>query len=165
MFFDEGRFGLKPVLGRGWYLRGVRPVQAVRPRYQNFYLYSAVNPMTGEELSIWLQWVGTDMMNIYLAYLRQAIKAEKILLVLDCAGWHRSKDLVIPTGIELIYLPPYSPELNPVERLWMWLRRHVCRNRIFDALDEIEDALSAAWIRLTAELLKSLCSCSYISCH
>jgi len=121
--------------------------------------------MTGEELSIWLQWVGTDMMNIYLAYLRQAIKAEKILLVLDCAGWHRSKDLVIPTGIELIYLPPYSPELNPVERLWMWLRRHVCRNRIFDALDEIEDALSAAWIRLTAELLKSLCSCSYISCH
>ncbi len=162
MFFDEGRFGLKPVLGRAWYPKEIQPIQMVMPRYLNFYLYSAVNPMTGEEFTLFIPWVNTEMMNLYLAHLRCAIKKRKILLVWDQAGWHRSKDLVVPEGIEIIPLPPYSPELNPAEKLWWWLRLHVCRNRFYAELEEIQNELGRAWERLTPEVLKTLCGCKYL---
>lgn len=162
MFFDEGRFGLKPILGRAWFPKGVRPIQVIHPRYLNFYLYSAVNPLTGEEFTLFIPWVNTEMMNLYLQQLRLGIKKRKILLVMDRAGWHCSKDLVLPEGIEIVHLPPYSPELNPVEKLWWWLRLYVCRNRLYTELEEIEDELGNAWLRLTTEVLKSLCGCKYL---
>lgn len=102
------------------------------------------------------------MMSTYLAHFRAAFPASRILLVMDQAGWHKAKDLVIPEGITLIYLPPYSPELNPIERLWRWLRLHVCRNRLFRSLDELEAALFAVWKNFTHQFLRQLCACSYL---
>ena len=68
----------------------------------------------------------------------------------------------LPAGVHLIALPPYSPELNPVERLWRWLRQHVCRNRIFGSLEELMDALTVEFQRLSRLTLASLCACSYL---
>jgi len=162
-FFDEGRFGTKPVLGRMYGRRGVRLIRRVCPGYKNFYVYSAVSPVDGESFHLCLPWVNTDMMSLYLDELSKANVDCEVSLILDCAGWHVSKDLVVPENIRLLFLPPYSPELNPVERLWQWLRRHVCRNRLFPDLDELETTLARKLRETPKALLASLCKCSYIA--
>ncbi|MDQ7832770.1 MAG: IS630 family transposase [Desulfovibrionaceae bacterium] len=161
-FFDEGRFGFKPVTGRRWARKGVRPMTVVRPGYQNFYVYSAISPCTGEDVSLFLPWVNTSMMNLFLAYLSQSLGARRCFLVMDQAGWHVSVDLKIPVNIELVFLPPYSPELNPVERLWQWLKRHSLRNRCHENLEAIMDAVQDCLQGATPAFLKSLCRCGYL---
>ena len=161
-FFDEGRFGLMPVVGKCWSRKGARPVTIVRPGYENFYVYSAVNPASGEDVSLFLPWINTEMMNIFLETLGAALGDRKCLLVLDQAGWHNSKDLQIPKNIKLIFLPPYSPELNPVERLWQWLKRHSLRNRYYQNLEKVMDAVQICMQGATASFLKSLCQCNYL---
>jgi len=162
VFFDEGRFGLKATVGRCWARRGMVPKVVVRPGYLNFYLFSAVEPQTGEDFTLFLPEVNTEMMNLYLAQLAMAYPEEPVVLVLDQAGWHRSAKLRVPPTIHLEYLPAYSPELNPVERLWRWLRRHVCRNRIFESLEELMAALETEYRRLSPPILASLCACGYL---
>jgi len=134
----------------------------VRPGYKNFYLFAAINPSTGEEFTLQLPTVDTEMMGLYLAHLSQEHPKTHILLVLDGAGWHKAKELRVPDGIEFVPLPPYSPELNPAERLWQWLRLHVCRNRLFSSLDDLEQAISYTWHLLAPDLLRSLCRCPYM---
>ncbi len=160
-FFDEGRFGLKPNLGRHWARKGQRAIRAVDPGYQNFYVYSAVAPGDQEAFSLFLPWVNTEMMNLYLDELAKAYSGARILLIWDQAGWHCAKDLKVPDNIRCEALPAYSPELNPTERLWQWLRRHVCRNRLFDSNDALMDALAHALNDLAPEQLGSLCRSSY----
>ena len=106
--------------------------------------------------------VDTEMMSLYLDHLSQEHPGAHILLVLDGAGWHKAKELKVPDGIELVSLPPYSPELNPAERLWQWLRLHICRNRVFSSLDDLEQALCDSWPLLSPDLFSSLCHCSYL---
>jgi hypothetical protein len=164
-FFDEGRFGLKPVVGRRWAKKGLRPIATVRPGYKNFYIYSAVCPKTGEDVSLFLPGVNTEMMNTCLKKLKAALAGRPCILVLDQAGWHRSKDLQIPKGIELVYLPPYSysPEFNPVERLWQRLKRHSLRNRLYHSLEEVMDSVQNCMKTANTTFLKSLCQCNYLS--
>jgi len=163
-FFDEGRFGAKPDVARLWAMRGSRPRARVRPGYQNFYLYSSVSPHSGDSFTLFLPWVNTEMMNLYLEKLSAAYLDRELLLIMDRAGWHIAKALIIPHNIRIELLPPYSPELNPVERLWQWLRRHVCRNRLFDSENRLADTLSEAFVKhLFAEKMATLCRCAYLS--
>lgn len=161
-FFDEGRFGAKPCVARFWAERGKRAHTAVNPGYSNFYLYSAVCPATGDGFTLFLPEVNTAMMNLYLAALSERYADRKILIVMDQAGWHKAKRLVMPANIIVEYLPPYSPELNPVERLWQWLRRHACRNRMFETLDDIADTLQETIRQLASSDFMSICRCGYL---
>jgi transposase len=76
---------------------------------------------------------------------------EHVALFLDSAGWHRSNDLVIPASITLMPLPPYSPELNPVERVWEYLKERFLSHRLLDDFDAIVDAACSAWNKMTAQ--------------
>jgi transposase len=160
LFFDEGCFGQMPVTGRCWARKGVRPIATVLPGYKNFYVYSAVCPASGKDVTLFLPWVNTEMMNIFLRYLGKALEGRVCLLTLDRAGWHNSKDLVVPDNIELVFLPPYSPELNPVERLW--LKRHSLRNRFFRSVEEVMDSVQKCLKSADTAFLKSLCRCDYL---
>ena len=161
-FFDESRFGLHPSIGRCWARKGVRGSAPVNPSYQNFYVYSGVAPLTGEAFSLFLPWVNTKMMNLFLAEMAAAFPDKKIMLIWDQAGWHKSNSLKVPENIVLRSLPPYSPELNPVEKLWQWLKKHVCRNRLFAYLDDLMDILTVTLTNLTPSRLMELCQCSYL---
>jgi transposase len=86
-------------------------------------------------------------------------------LVMDRAGWHTATCLEIPRNIHIEYLPPYSPELNPVKRLWRWPHRHIYRNQLFDSENHLADSLCAAVDNLSAPFLASLCRCNYMSCR
>ncbi len=86
-----------------------------------------------------------------------------VVLVLDQAGWHGSRQLVIPETVSLVPLPSYAPELNPVERLWLHLRERFFSHRVFDGYDEIVAACCEAWNSLTAGQLQSLCGYPWIT--
>lgn len=165
LFFDEARFGLQPDVARLWAQRGRRAVVPVKTGYKNFYLYAAIDPAYGESLILILPRVDTDMINVYLEELGKAFPYKNILLIWDQAGYHRSKELHLPPNIKIEPLPPYSPELNPAERLWRWLRRHVCRNRLFLSLDEQIEVIGETIRELTSCDLATLCSCSYLVQH
>jgi transposase len=161
-FFDEGRFGFQPVTGRVWAQKGLRPVTTIKPGYKNFYVYSSVCPKTGEEISLFLPWVNTNMMNLYLAHLSAELGCRRCFLIMDRAGWHSSSDLEVPKNIEIILLPPYSPELNPVERLFQWLKRHSLRNRLHQGIEDMMDAVQACLSGATTDFFRDLCRCSYL---
>jgi transposase len=72
--------------------------------------------------------------------------------------------LAVPGNVELMFLPPYSPELNPVERLWQWLKRHSLRNRFFKSIKEVMDSVEKCLKSADAAFLRSLCRCGYLYC-
>ena len=161
-FYDEARFGLQPQIARQWALRGKSVSAPIKTGYSNFYLYAAVDPKGGECFILELPRVDTEIVNIFLKELSEAYSDKNILLIWDQAGYHRSKDLQIPSNIVIEPLPPYSPELNPAERLWRWLRRHACRNCLFKSLDEQAEALAQTIRNLSAEKIAEMCACNYL---
>ena len=130
--------------------------------YESFYMYSAVSPATGEDVSLFLPWVNTAMMNVFLEAMRGSLSGRKCILVLDQATWHSSQGLCVPENIELVHLPAYSPELNPVERLWQWLKRHSLRNQFHLNLESAMDAVQKCYQQTTRSFLMSLCRCKYL---
>jgi transposase len=142
--FDEHRLGLKPVLRRQWAPKGQRPVAVGRHRHEWLYLYGFVHPGTGEVVRFVCGTVDAALLSAVLAAFAEAVGAgagKRIILVLDNAGWHVSGDLVVPPGIELAFLPPYTPELQPAEHLWP-LTNEAVANKHFASLKDLDAALS-----------------------
>ncbi|OAM06533.1 MAG: hypothetical protein TV41_03730 [Wolbachia endosymbiont of Dactylopius coccus] len=161
-FFDESRFGTHSKLGHGWFKKGIRTQVKVKTGRENFYLYSAINPKNGKEISLFAPYVNTDCMNIFLEQMSKNLESREIFLIMDCASWHRSKGLKIPESITIIYLPPYSPELNPVERFWQYLKDNIIKNKIYDSIQLLEKTLCVFIVCLTQDLLKQVCNVSYL---
>jgi|AGTN01.1.fsa_nt_gi hypothetical protein len=136
--FDEHRAGLKPVIRRVWAPRGQRPTAAGQHRFQWRYVYGFVRPGTGQVVWFLADAVNTAMFTEVLAAFAREVGAgtdKRVVLVLDGAGWHVATDLIVPEGIELVVLPPYSPELQPAECLWPLLREAVANDHIEDLAD------------------------------
>ncbi len=165
LFFDEARFGTHSKLGHGWYPKGSRTAVKVKLGYKNFYVYGVANPWTGRHFSLLLPKVNANCMNIFIQELVRDFGDKKIILVLDGAGWHKSKDLLIPDNITLVFLPPYSPELNPIERLWLHIKHHTIRNRIYNALSDLEDTVCDFINSLNLEVVGSICNINYLSSY
>ena len=154
---DEARVGQKGRTRHRWWLRGERPRGVWDRRFDWAYLYAAVQPTTGAHVCLVLPEVSTGAMSTFLAKFAQALPADQhAVLVLDQAGWHAAKALVVPDPITLVSLPPYSPQLNPVERVWLYLRERFFSHPILDSYDEIVTACCQAWNALTPERLRSL---------
>lgn len=147
---------------RVWAKKG-KPVEVkVKQGYKSFYIFSSVSPHTGDSFSLFLPEVNIEMMNIYLKELEKAYSNKKMLLIMDQAPWHKSSSLQEFENIQTKYLPPYSPQLNPVEKLWWWLRKEKTHNEIFKTLDAMMDKLGEEFVNLTPNLLSGLCRCSYL---
>jgi len=142
-FFDEHRVGLKPILRKVWSPIRERPTAVVNHRYEWLYVYGFVKPQTGETLWYLIPRVNTAWLN--LVYKTFAVDvgisaSKKVLLVEDNAGWHRSDKVQVPEGINILYLPPYSPELQPAERLWQLVDEPLV-NQDIESLDVLEERL------------------------
>ena len=122
-----------------------------------------MRPATGEGFALVLPEVSAQAMDEFLVRFAATLaEDEHAVMVLDRAGWHTAKKLVIPSNITLVWLPPYSPQLNPVERVWLFLRERHLSHRLLDTGDAIVDAPCRAWNALTAERLRSLTSYPYL---
>jgi hypothetical protein len=140
---DQHRIGLKPILRRIWVRRGSRPRVKVQQRYEWLYVYSFVQPSTGQSEWYLLPSVTAEIFSIALSLFAQAVGAglsKRVLLVLDQAGWHSSQELVVPEGIHLLSLPPYSPELQRMSSACGRSRAEGVANEAFRSLDELEEA-------------------------
>jgi len=163
-FMDEARVGQKGRTGHRWWLRGERPRGECDRRFVSTYLYGAVCPATGEDFALVLPEVSTAAMQAFLDRFAAALApGTHAALVLDQAGWHGSHGLRVPANLTLVPLPPYSPELNPVERVWLYLREHVLSHRLLEGYEEIVAACCDAWNSLTAERLRSLTNYPWIA--
>ena len=150
---DEARIGQQGTLTRVRAERGSRPAAPKDRRYAWAYLFGAVCPERGVGAGLVLPHANAEAMNLHLAEIAAGVSpGAHAVLVLDGAGWHRTGgELRVPPSISLLRLPPYAPELNPVENVWAFLRANKLSNRVFDSYDTILDACSDAWNWLTAQ--------------
>ena len=150
-FQDEARFGLKPSYRRLWAKRGQRPLAPSRSKYAWTYLYASVEPCSGTVFWLLLPRVNTAVMTLYLQHYSASLPPEVLMVVvLDGAGWHRSKKLEVPENLVLVGLPPYTPELNPAEHLWP-LVREATHHQTFTDLSALETALEHRCVELEAQ--------------
>ena len=165
-FQEEARFGPKGTITRVWARRGWRP-PAVRPTgFSSLYVLAAVGAATGAMSAVILPEWNTAVVHLFLEQLARELPAGvHAVLIWDGAGFHTGADLVVPSHGSLIPLPPYSPELNPLENLWPYLRAHHWSNRPYrddDALQE-EPVRSLCAVREDTETIKTVCNAPYIS--
>ena len=144
MFQDEARFGRISDTRRCWCPKPFRPLCQSMVSHEYTYAYAAVCVATGEMDSLILPHVNGDCMQIFLDEVAARHPHERIVMVLDGAGWHRSEALTTPSNIRLLKLPPYSPELNPTENVWDEIREKYFHNKVFQSLDSLEAHLEMA---------------------
>lgn len=141
LFQDEARFGRIGDVRTSWAPKGTRPTCPSQFIREYFYVYSAVSPDEGNMFTLFLPEASTEAMNVYCMELSKAYPERKILMFMDKAGWHISKKLNLPDNLIIEFLPPYSPELNPQENIWKYLRTNYFANAYFDSLERVEDML------------------------
>src|SRR5512147_3023425 len=164
-FEDEARFGQKGTITRVWARRGSRPRAVHQIRYTSLYVLVAVCMSTGATSALIMPELNADVLNLFLEQLsRELPTGVHAVLIWDGAGFHTSGDLEVPRNISVILLPPYSPELNPVENLWHYLRAHHWSNRAYQDYDELESeaATSLCTVCLDREKVKSICNAEYV---
>jgi transposase len=166
MFEDEARFGRISDPCRCWAPKGVRPTVSAQIVREYEYAYAAVSPHDGVLDTLVLPTANTEAMNVFLAEVAQRHADEWILLVLDGAGWHKAKRLFVPPNMRLVPLPPWSPQLNPVEHVWDEVREKYFANRRFVSLDQLEEQLVAglASLEVDAQRIASLTGFDWITC-
>jgi transposase len=159
-FQDEARVGQKGRLCHRWWPKGQRAPGLCDRRFESTYIFGAVAPETGDAFGLILPQANTSTMSIFLEAFAETVPDDiHVVMVLDQAGWHGAKKLVTPNNITLTALPPYSPELNPVERVWLHLRERFLSLQLFADYDAIVDACCRAWNSFAANLkhVQSLC--------
>ena len=148
MFEDEARFGRINDPRRCWAPEGFRPEVPVQIIREYTYLFGAVSPHDGVLDTLILPEVNAEAMSLFLAEVAQRHRTDYIVMVLDGAGWHRARDLVVPDQMSLVFLPPYSPELNPMEHVWEEIREKWFPNLVFSSLEAVEDRLVESVLHL-----------------
>jgi hypothetical protein len=148
-FTDEARVGQPGTLTRVWAKRGSRPRVLREHRYQWAYLFGAICPERCTGAAVIMPEVNVEAMNEHLAEISRCVSAGAIaVLVPDGAGWHNSPRLTVADNIVLLPLPPSSPELNPVENVWAFLRANFLSHRVWETDEAILEACRDAWNEL-----------------
>jgi transposase len=165
-FEDEARFGQQGTLTRVWARRGSRPREVRQTQYTFLYVLTAVCASTGAASGLISPTLNAAVVNLFLEqFSRELPVGVHAVLLWDGAGYHSSEDLRIPQNVSLIQLLPYSPELNPVENLWHYLRSHYWSLRVYRNYEMLEEAAINAWraVYLQPELVSSICNAPYVS--
>lgn len=102
-------------------------------------------------------------MNLFLKEFSESRGEKESLIVMDGAGWHKSRDLEVPKNIKIILLPPYSPELNPVERFWQHIKETILKNRLFETIDQLEEKICSFFEKIKRSDVKEICKLNYLS--
>jgi putative transposase len=146
---DEARVGQKNGITRRWARRGTRPRAPHDQRTKWAYIFGAICPAKGKGAGLVMPWCDTQAMAEHLREISLTVDpGSHAVLMLDQAGWHGSAKLEVPANITLLPLPPRSPELNPVENVWQFMRDNWLSNRIFASYDDIVGQCCDAWNKL-----------------
>lgn len=160
-FQDESRFGLFTRNGSALTARGVKPICPFHQIFKTLYLYGAFSPINGEKFLLEMPHCDAINFQIFLNEFSAQNSDEFKIMVLDNGAFHKAKSLVIPKNIALIFLPPYSPDLNPAENIWGILKRKFT-NRLFKTLDEVSAFITDKIQILTNDRIKKTCGFEYV---
>lgn len=155
-FQDESRFGLMTHVGRCLTARGVKPIVKYKHAFKNTYLYGAFSPIDGNSFVFEIEGTTSEIFYEYIKQLSEHRPTELMIVVIDNAGFHSLKDYDIPDNIRLVRIPPYSPEINPSEKIWAYIKQFY-KNNCFESLSEVKQ-----WLydfiknKLTANIVKSI---------
>lgn len=145
-FQDEARIGQKNKITRRWAKQGTRPSAPHDQRTRSVHIFGAICPQEGKGAGLVLPSCNTAAMNLHLTEISQAVApGAHAVLLMDQAGWHTSTKLVVPNNMTLVSLPARSPELNPVENVWQFMRDNWLSNRIFTSYKDVIDHCCHAW--------------------
>ena len=162
MFQDEASFGRINKPKYCWCKKGIRPCVPCHHIREYRYVFGAVEPLTGESFFLVMPYCDTVCMNIFLKELSSQYPDDIILLCCDGAAWHKSSTLELPDNIKLIFIPPYTPEMNPIEQIWKEIRKCGFRNEVFATLEKVVERLCSTIRALSADTIRSITARSWI---
>ena len=138
---DESRFGLLPVLRRRITIKGVKPLLPIQHVFENYYLYGAIEPKSGDSFFLEMPYLNSDCFQIFLDQFAINYFDSLNILILDNGAFHKARKLRIPKNLLLLFLPPYCPELNPIERFWQDVKDQIA-GQIFATLEMLKDRVA-----------------------
>lgn len=156
MFQDEAGFGRINKPKACWCPTGERPSVPCHHIREYRYAYGAVEPLTGDGFFLVMPYCNTDCMNVYLRELSKEYTNDVILMVCDGARWHSSAGLQVPENIVITHIPPYTPEMNPIEQIWKEIRKRGFKNEIFSTLEKVVDQLCDTIKDLPSNVIRSI---------
>jgi transposase len=161
-FQDETRAGQKGRVTHRWFTRGERPPGLSDHRFNFGYIFGAVRPGTDDAFALVMPEVSAQATQIFLdEFAKTRAPDEHAVLWMDRAGFHVAKSLIVPKNLTIAWLPSYSPQLNPIERLWLHLKARYLSHRLLDDTEAVMQALCGAWTSLIADAGRIASICSY----
>jgi len=154
-FQDESRFGLMTKQKQVLVSKGVKHIGKYQHSYQSFWLWGCFSPITGNSFYWKTSSVSNDIFEGFLQELSKQNPKELKILIIDNAGFHASKNMTIPENIAFIRIPPYTPELNPAEKVWQWMKERVAM-KFFEDLESLKKKITEMITQLKSELIKSI---------
>ena len=160
---DEASFGRISKPSYCWCPTGIRPTVPSHRIREYVYAFGAVDPVNGDDYFIITPRCNTEWTNEFFKVLSKEFADDYLLICTDSASWHKSKAVVLPDNIYLYFLPTYTPEMNPIEQIWIEARKHGFKNTSFKILDNVVDKLSITLNSFSNELIKSVCCRDWIA--
>ncbi|RKU31113.1 DDE endonuclease, partial [Candidatus Poribacteria bacterium] len=130
--------------------------------YENFYLYGAVEPITGENFFLQMPYLNSACFQIFLNEFAEVYPTSLNILVLDNGRFHHARSLQIPDNVLLLFLPPYCPELNPIERLWQDIKARLF-DTLFTSIKDMQDKLFEILRSYTKDTIASITKYEYLT--
>ncbi len=162
MFQDEAGFGRINKPKYCWCKKGIRPSVPCHHIREYRYAYGAVEPITGESSFLIMPYCNTDCMNVFLGHLASTYPDDRIILVCDGAAWHKSKALNVPDNIRIAFIPPYTPDMNPIEQIWKEIRIRGFKNEVFQTLNKVVERLCSTINHLSPSTITSITARQWI---
>ena len=150
-----------PIIRKRITLKGVKPIQKVQHKFDNYYVYGAVEPISGDSFFLEMPNLNSDCFQIFLDEFHASYQDDFIIMPLDNGAFHKAKKLVIPENIMLLFIPPCSPELNPIERLWQDIKDEISCS-LYETLDELKEAVAQVLRKYSHQDIASLTGYQYI---
>ena len=147
--------------GKGLTAQGVKPVCTFQQVFQATWLFGAYSPFTGAHFELVLPHCNSDNFQLFLNEVSKENTEEFKLIILDNGAFHKTKSLIIPNNIALLFIPPYSPELNPSEKIW-WKMKRAFTGKLHKSLEEVSNFIDGEVEKLTNEIVASICNFDYI---
>lgn len=140
--------------------KGIKPVAPFLHRFDNLYLFGGFSPITGCAHLLEMPYCNSDTFQVFLHYLSVQKSSEFKILILDNGAFHKTRNLKIPHNIALLFISPCSPELNPAEKMWRFVKDRMSMVA-YNSIPDLQQQLSQVVTQITPEIVKSICENSF----
>ena len=147
--------------GKGLTAKGIKPICTFQQVFKSLYLFGAFTPITGDHFELEMPYCNTDTFQIFLNEFSKRFPNEFIVLLLDNGAFHKAQKLIKPENIALLFIPPYSPELNPAEKIW-WKMKRAFSGKLHKTLDSVSEFIKNKVNIITDVQVKNTCSYQYL---